>query len=81
MLPMKFSDKQTALLAALSSRFAVGFLAANVILPFHAIAGGVLVGLLTGIPDAIVAKAYTPILLPESFFGAVARWVGKTWAV
>jgi hypothetical protein len=30
MLPMKFPDKPTALLGALFSRFAIGFLAANV---------------------------------------------------
>ncbi len=40
MLPMKFPDKPTALAGAFFSRFAIGFLAANVNVPFHpALAG------------------------------------------
>jgi predicted ABC-type sugar transport system permease subunit len=35
MLPMKFPDKPTALAAAFCSRFAIGFIAANVTLPMH----------------------------------------------
>jgi hypothetical protein len=36
------------------------------------IAAGILVGLLTSIPDAIVTKAYGPILATGVIFGAVA---------
>lgn len=58
MLPLSFPDKRTALLAAFSSRFSLGFFAATINLRMSPIAAGVLVGLLTSIPDAIVTKAY-----------------------
>jgi hypothetical protein len=52
MLPLSFPDKRTALLAAFFSRFSLGFFAATINLPLSPIVVGVLVGLLTSIPDA-----------------------------
>ena len=72
MLPMKFPDKPTALLAAFLNRFAIGFLAANVGLPTNVIASGAMVGLLVSLPDAIITKAYAPILITGVVFGAFA---------
>ena len=80
MLPLPFPDKRTALLAAFASRFALGFFAATVNLRLSPIGAGVLVGLLTSIPDAIVTKAYAPILITGVIFGAVAGWVVGRWA-
>lgn len=79
MLPMRFPDKRTALLAAFSGRFAIGFLAANVTLPVGAIASGALVGLLVSVPDAIVTKAYAPIILVGILLGALAGLAAKSW--
>ena len=40
------------------------------------IAAGVLVGLLTSVPDAIITKAYAPILATGlMIFGAIAGWI------
>ena len=75
MLPLSFPDKRTALLAAFSSRFALGFFAATIHLRMSPIAAGLLVGLLTSIPDAIVTKAYAPILITGVIFGTVAGWI------
>jgi len=80
MLPLAFPDKRTALLAAFSSRFSVGFFAATANLRMSPIATGLLVGLLTSIPDAIVTKAYAPILITGVIFGAVAGWIVGRWA-
>jgi hypothetical protein len=80
MLPMKFSDKPTALTAAFSSRFAIGFLAANVTLPAHQVLAGALVGLLVSIPDAIITKSYVPIIVTGLIFGALAGWATRVWA-
>jgi hypothetical protein len=78
MLPLAFPDKRAALLGAFSSRLALGFFATVVKLPMSPIACGVLVGLLTSIPDAIVTKACAPILLTGVVFGAIAgRLVGR----
>lgn len=72
MLPLSFPDKRTALLAAVSSRFSLGFFAATINVRMSPTAAGVLVGLLTSIPDAIVTKAYTPILVTGVIFGITA---------
>ena len=81
MLPLDFPDKRAALLGAFCSRFALGFFAATVRLPMHAGGDGVLVGLLTSLPDAIITKAYAPILGTGIVFGALAGWVVGRWAV
>ena len=80
MLPMKFPDKPTALAGAFASRFAIGFLAANVTLPMHPAFAGALVGLLISIPDAIITKAYVPIIVTGLIFGALAGWATRAWA-
>ena len=80
MLPLAFPDKRAALLGAVSSRFALGFFASVVKLPMAPVASGVLVGVLTSIPDAIVTKAYAPILITGVVFGAIAGWVVGRWA-
>jgi len=80
MLPLSFPDKRTALLAAFCSRFSLGFFAATINMRLSPIAAGILVGLLTSIPDAIVTKAYAPILVTGVIFGAVAGSVVGRWA-
>jgi len=62
MIPLTFADKRTALAAAFVSRFAIGFLTANTSLPVNPIIAGAGIGLLISIPDALVTKAYAPIL-------------------
>ena len=71
MLPMTFPDKRTALIAAFASRFAIGFLIPLVVLPVPGFAKGALVGLLISLPDAIVTKAYVPILAVGVAGGAI----------
>jgi hypothetical protein len=58
MLPLSFPDKRAALLGAFCARFALGFFAATVRLPVTPIVSGVVVGVLTSVPDAIITKAY-----------------------
>ncbi len=81
MLPLQFPDKRTALLGAFCSRFALGFFAATVRLPIHPVGTGVLVGVLTSLPDAIITKTYAPILITGIIFGALAGWAVGRWAV
>ena len=80
MLPLSFPDKRSALLGAFASRFSLGFFAATINLRMPSVAVGLLVGLLTSIPDAIVTKAYAPILITGVIFGAVAGWIVARWA-
>jgi predicted neutral ceramidase superfamily lipid hydrolase len=75
MLPMSFPNKRTALIAAFASRFAIGFLIPLVVMPIPGIAKGALVGLLVSLPDAIVTKAYAPILIVGAVGGALIGWL------
>jgi hypothetical protein len=80
MLPLQFPDKRAALLGAFCSRFALGFFAATVQLDINPITSGLLVGILTSLPDAIITKAYVPILTTGVIFGVVAGWTVSRWA-
>jgi hypothetical protein len=42
---------------------------------------GIVVGLLTSLPDAIITKAYAPIMITGVIFGAICGWVVGRWAV
>ena len=79
MLPLSFPDKRAALLGAFCARFALGFFAATVRLPMPPILAGVLVGVLTSLPDAIITKASVPIMITGVLFGAVAGWIVGRW--
>lgn len=79
MLPLTFPDKRAALLGAFCARFALGFFAANVRLPVSPILSGVVVGILTSLPDAMITKAYAPIMITGVIFGAIAGWIVGRW--
>jgi len=69
----------TMLLQAFTSRFAIGFLAANVALRMHPVLAGALVGLLISLPDAFGLKAYAGILGTGILFGALSGLAVKLW--
>src|SRR5690242_19458494 len=71
MLPMSFSDKTAALLGAFLNRFAIGLVIGCVELPWPGWMVGLLFGLLLSLPDAIITKAYAPILIIGSLGGLV----------
>ena len=79
MLPLSFPDKRAALLGAFCARFALGFFAATVRLPVSPILSGVIVGVLTSVPDAVITKAYAPIMVTGVVFGAAAGWIVGRW--
>ena len=68
------------LLQAFSSRFALGFLAANVVLPWHPVITGVLVGILVSLPDAFGMQVYGGIIGSGIVFGAIVGLVVRAWA-
>ena len=74
MLPMEFPEKQTALLGAFLSRFAIGFLTPLVQLPMPTWLIGAIVGLLISLPDAVITKAYVPIIATGIVGGAIIGW-------
>jgi hypothetical protein len=62
MLPLDFPDKRAALIAAFLNRLAIGVAigAAQVGWPGWAV--GLMFGLLLSVPDAIITKAWVPII-------------------
>ena len=79
MLPLSFPDKRAALLGAFCARFALGFFAAVIQLPWSPVLSGIVVGILTSLPDAIITKAYAPIMVTGVIFGAIAGWIVGRW--
>jgi len=79
MLPLSFPDKRAALIGAFCARFALGFFAAVTVLPLPSVLAGVVVGILTSLPDAIITKAYMPIMATGVVFGAIAGWIVGRW--
>ncbi|HEV8497283.1 MAG TPA: hypothetical protein VGQ56_10495 [Gemmatimonadaceae bacterium] len=62
MLPLQFPDKRAALLGAFINRFAIGLFIPLVHLPVPGLVNGLVVALLLSLPDAIITKAFAPIL-------------------
>ncbi len=74
MIPMEFADKKTAMLGAFLSRFAIGFLIPLVRMPLPPFVIGGIVGLLVSLPDAVITKAYVPILATGLLGGLAIGW-------
>jgi hypothetical protein len=82
MLPLPFPDKRAALLGAFLNRLAIGVVIGAVVGAPQVDALGVppwVVGLATGLllsaADAVITKAYAPILLLGALGGGVIGWV------
>ena len=82
MLPMSFPDKRTALLAAFVSRFGTGLVIPLVNLPtWPGWLVGVTFGVLLSLPDAVVTKAYAPILISGAIGGLIIGGITRGWGV
>lgn len=79
MLPMEFPDKRAALLGAFLNRFGVGFVIGGASLPLPGWATGLIFGLLLSLPDAIITKAYAPIIVLGAIGGAIIGFVVNRW--
>ena len=81
MLPMSFPDKRAAIAAAFIARFGIGFAIGAARLPWPGWLVGLVFGLLLSIPDAIITKAYGPIIgfgaLGGTIIGVVVAKFGR----
>ena len=81
MLPMSFPDKTTALLAAFFSRFGIGLVIALVQLPsWPGWLIGLALGVLLSLPNALVTRAYAPILILGALGGTIIGGILHGWA-
>ena len=80
MLPMQFpGGKTTALVAAFVSRFGIGLVIGCVQLPWPGWIIGIAFGLLLSIPDALITKAYAPIMIIGAVGGLVIGGILHGW--
>jgi hypothetical protein len=80
MLPLSFPDKRTALLAAFASRFGIGLVIGCVHLTWPGWVTGLVFGVLLSIPDALVTKAYAPILGLGALGGLIIGGLIHGWS-
>lgn len=82
MLPLQFPDKRAALLGAFLNRLAIGVVVGAVVgapqvdalrLPPWGI--GLAAGVLLSAADAVITKAYAPVLVLGALGGAVIGWL------
>ena len=81
MLPMEFDDKRAALIGAFINRFAIGFTIGATRLPLPGWLNGLIFGLLLSLPEAVITKAWIPILtlgaIGGTLIGAVIGAFGR----
>jgi hypothetical protein len=75
MLPLKFPDRRAALLGAFLNRFAIGLLIPLVQLGVQGWLLGLGLGILLSLPDAIITKAFAPIIGVGAVGGAIIGWL------
>ena len=61
MVPM-LTDKRAAITGAFINRFSIGFVIAAIQLPWPGWATGLFIGVLLSLADALITKAYAPII-------------------
>jgi hypothetical protein len=79
MLPFTFADKRAALTGAFLNRFAIGFVIGAARLPLPFWAQGLIFGLLLSLPDAIITKAYAPIVGLGAVGGTIIGLIVGKW--
>lgn len=81
MVPLSISDKTAALTGAFLNRFAIGFVIGAARLPVPSWAQGLIFGVLLSLPDAIITKAFAPILVFGAIGGLIIGLVVGKWGV
>lgn len=79
MIPLSFADKTAALTGAFINRFAIGFVIGAARLPVPYWAQGLIFGILLSLPDAIITKAFAPILIIGAGGGIVIGIIVGKW--
>ena len=79
MLPLTFADKRAALTGAFLNRFGIGFVIGAARLPLPGWATGLVFGVLLSLPDAIITKAFAPILILGAVGGVIIGVIVGKW--
>ncbi len=79
MIPLEFPDKKAAMLGAFINHFSIGFVLGAINLPLPGWAQGLVIGLLLSLADAVITKAYAPILSLGVVGGLIIGVVVQKW--
>jgi len=79
MIPLSFSDKTAALTGAFLNRFAIGFVIGAARLPMPSWLQGLIFGILLRRPDAIITRAFAPILILGAVGGLIIGFIVGKW--
>jgi hypothetical protein len=79
MIPLAFDDKRAAMLGAFINRFAIGVVIGATSLALPGWLSGLIFGLLLSLPDAIITRAYAPIIGLGAAGGLVIGVIVATW--
>ena len=79
MIPLQFTDKTAALTGAFLNRFAIGLVIGAARLPVPNWAHGLIFGVLLSLPDAIITKAFAPILILGAVGGTIIGLIVGRW--
>jgi hypothetical protein len=75
MLPLDFADKRAALLGAFFNRLSIGVMIGFMDRGRFGWATGLFTGVLLSLPEAIITKAYAPIMIIGTAGGALIGWI------
>ncbi len=81
MISLELPDKKTAIVGAFANRFAIGFVIGATDLPLSGWLRGLLFGLLLSLHDAIITKAWMPIMILGAVGGVVIGFAIGTWGL
>ena len=79
MIPLEFSDKRSAITGAFINRFAVGLATGVGDLGLPGWLNGLVWGLLLSVPDALITKAFVPIITMGAIGGLIIGLVVSKW--
>ena len=81
MLPLQLENRTAAMTGAFFNRFAIGFVIGATNLPLPGWVRGLLFGLLLSLPDAIITKAWAPIMAVGAVGGVIIGFIVSRWGV
>lgn len=79
MIPLEFSDRRAALAGAFLNRFSIGLVIGAAKLAWPGWASGLFWGVLLSLPDALITKAYAPILGLGAIGGMIIGFIVSKW--
>ncbi len=81
MIPLPFPDKRAAMLGSFVNRFGIGFVIGATVLPLPGWLGGLIIGILLSLPDALITKAFAPIMGLGTVGGVAIGWIIGHWGL